>query len=1140
MIGSPDGQRPWPSVDDVVEAYESDRAGGGRVDIAEFLPGAGHPEYLAILCELIRVDLEYSWQDRRPNRLDHYRERFPELFGDSRWVQEIAFEEFRLRRQAGEDPSPLEYRRRFGAHTLDWPSSFLDSLEGDSEGAAPDRGRPLPLSDPGPIEDSVASAAAAYRDFRQRAPGSPEGLGALFASRQVPRESAELFGDLDHADPKAADRLALAVVSFPRPGSMFLGFRLERELGRGAFGRVYLARQGDLANRPVALKIASDMIGETHALAQLQHTNIVPIYSVHRSGPFQAVCMPYLGSSTLADVLHELKQHPTLPDSGAGLLSTHHRRVPTAEPRPASAHQDGGAAPAGDGEAEAGPTVGTDPGPASREARADPRAARATAQVERLRGLGYVQAVLWLAARAADGLAHAHERGILHRDLKPANILLGDDGEPLLLDFNLAVDTKLRGHASAALIGGTLPYMAPEQLEAFRTGDRGLDARSDLYSLGVILFELLTGRPPFPIHSGADREILRRMIAERNGPPPMLRPWNPKISPAAETILRRCLHHDPAQRYQSARDLNDDLQRQLDDLPLKHTPEPSLRERLAKWSRRHKRLTSMTTLGVIAACLLTAVTAGFLARQRHVARLEAADSSRRLTAEVRQADFLLGSRDATPQQIEEGVTLCHQVLRRYGVLDDPSWSARPMVILLMAEQRDRLRQEIGQLLLLHARAAIWQAEATADPARRSERVGLASRLNTLAGSCFGEAAPSRALWLQRSDLAQLVGRDDEARRLRETAAAVPLRTPMDRFWDVIDQLDRGGRRELTTLPKRREIMATLQEISRHDPQNFVNYLLLGNCYVRLGQLDAAVSCYSAGIALRPDLPWSYVNRGLAHLDLKEYSDAVADFDQALALRPDMVESYLNRALARMGIRDFAGAVADLGRALEHRDAPVRALFLRAQAREQLGDREGAAQDRAEGLRRRPDDELSWVVRGLARLNSDPLGALTDFDAALALNPRSKSALQDKAHVLAEKLGRTEEAIQALSTALRHHPDYVDALAARGVYHARLGRRDPALTDARAALALSDRAGTIYQVAGIYALTSKQQPDDRREALRLLASALRTDPSWLRVVPDDHELDPLRDRPEFRDLLIAVAKVSEAAVPVQPNSSKERN
>src|SRR5258708_2700106 len=135
MIAPPNG-RQWPSVDEVVEAYESAQVRDGRVDLAAFVPPVDHPEYLAILCELIRVDLEYSWQDGRLNRLEHYRERFPELFRDRQWVQEVAFEEFRLRRQAGEDPSPLEYRRRFGDDLLDWPSSFRDSPDGDFQGDA--------------------------------------------------------------------------------------------------------------------------------------------------------------------------------------------------------------------------------------------------------------------------------------------------------------------------------------------------------------------------------------------------------------------------------------------------------------------------------------------------------------------------------------------------------------------------------------------------------------------------------------------------------------------------------------------------------------------------------------------------------------------------------------------------------------------------------------------------------------------------------------------------------------------------------------------------------------------------------------------------------------------------------------------
>ncbi len=344
MIGFPDGH-PWPSIDDVVEAYESARTRGEPVDLAAFLPSTDHPEYLAILCELIRVDLEYSWRGGQPNRLDHYRERFPELFRDSQWLQEIAFEEFRLRRQAGEDPSPLEYRRRFGADTLDWPSSFLDALDGDPEGQAPaarDSAGPG-----GPGADAVAKAATAYREYRDGRGDDPARLDAAFLSRGVPPGPAELFRDLDRSDSNLADRVARAVTGFPAVGGTFLGFQLESELGRGAFGRVYLARQGDLANRPVALKISADTIGETNALAQLQHTNIVPIYSVHRSGSLKAVCMPYLGSGTFADVLRELRQRPTLPDSGAGLLSSRHRKSSPSGSRPGSSVERDGVSPQG-------------------------------------------------------------------------------------------------------------------------------------------------------------------------------------------------------------------------------------------------------------------------------------------------------------------------------------------------------------------------------------------------------------------------------------------------------------------------------------------------------------------------------------------------------------------------------------------------------------------------------------------------------------------------------------------------------------------------------------------------------------------------------------------------------------------------
>src|SRR5262249_47944039 len=157
--------------------------------------------------------------------------------------------------------------------------------------------------------------------------------------------------------------------------------------------------------------------------------------------------------------------------------------------------------------------------------------------------------------------------------------------------------------------------------------------------------------------------------------------------------------------------------------------------------------------------------------------------------------------------------------------------------------------------------------------------------------------------------------------------------------------------------------------------------------------------------------------GLAYLRQQDYSAALADFDHGVAQRPELPEPYLNRALARQGLGQFKSAIEDLTTALEKPNAPTRIYFMRARVRARAGDRAGADQDRAEGLRATPADEKSWIARGLARLANDAQGALADFEEALVLNPRSRSALQNKAHVLAEKLNRHDEAVATLDQAV---------------------------------------------------------------------------------------------------------------------------
>jgi serine/threonine protein kinase len=196
-----------------------------------------------------------------------------------------------------------------------------------------------------------------------------------------------------------------------------------------------------------------------------------------------------------------------------------------------------------------------------------------------------------LIANIAAGLSHAHDRGILHRDLKPANILVTDDVQPMILDFNLSEDVVAGGRASL-LIGGTLPYMAPEHLRAV-VADGDVDQRSDIYSLGVMLFQLLTGELPFPIQAGSIIGNLSFLINDRGNVTPSVRSLQPRLSIDIDSIAQRCLSAKPNDRYQSAHDFQEDLERHLQNLPLKYAPNRSRSGRLRKWVKRHPRLSSL-------------------------------------------------------------------------------------------------------------------------------------------------------------------------------------------------------------------------------------------------------------------------------------------------------------------------------------------------------------------------------------------------------------------------------------------------------------------------------------------------------------------------------------------------------------------
>jgi serine/threonine protein kinase len=336
---------------------------------------------------------------------------------------------------------------------------------------------------------------------------------------------------------------------FPEAGQTIGGFHLVAEIGRGSFARVFRAEERQLADRPVALKVSRAGSREPQALARLQHTHIVPVYS-YRTDPvtgLHLLCMPFLGDLTLARVLAD----PAARDAshGAALVEALEKLQP---------HDD--------------------------------RWGRPTGRLELARR-GFAEAIAWWGARMAEALQHAHDRGVLHRDVKPSNVLITPDGLPMLLDFNLAQQPIGPDAEEADALGGTLAYMAPEQLRALADGrPDGIDGRADIYSLGVLLYEAVTGGTrPFdnPRDALTVRQALARALAERQAGPPRLCDEFPEVPSACEAVLRKCLAPSPADRYASAADLARDLQAVADNAPLRFAREP-LPSLATRWVRRHR------------------------------------------------------------------------------------------------------------------------------------------------------------------------------------------------------------------------------------------------------------------------------------------------------------------------------------------------------------------------------------------------------------------------------------------------------------------------------------------------------------------------------------------------------------------------
>ncbi len=361
-------------------------------------------------------------------------------------------------------------------------------------------------------------------------------------------------------------------------------FHIVREIGRGGMGIVYEAEQISLGRR-VALKVLpfaatldpkqmQRFKNEAQAAAGLHHTNIVPVFGVGCERGVHYYAMQFIEGQTLAAMIRELRQL-------AGLEAPEPRGAAGVVAKLASELVSGRWAPA-----QQGTTEGQSSAPFAAPARAPGAPAGeitpqpAAPSTERsTKNRAFFRTVANLGVQAGEALEHAHSLGVVHRDIKPANLLVDVRGILWITDFGLARSQSQAGLTMTGDLLGTLRYMSPEQALAMRVL---VDHRTDIYSLGASLYELLTLEPVF---SGHDRQELLRQIAFEDPRP--LRRLNKTIPPELETIVLKAMSKEPESRYSTAQELADDLRRFLEDKPIR-AKRPTLVQRARKWSRRHR------------------------------------------------------------------------------------------------------------------------------------------------------------------------------------------------------------------------------------------------------------------------------------------------------------------------------------------------------------------------------------------------------------------------------------------------------------------------------------------------------------------------------------------------------------------------
>jgi serine/threonine protein kinase/Flp pilus assembly protein TadD len=716
----------------------------------------------------------------------------------------------------------------------------------------------------------------------------------------------------------------------PQAATALEDFHILDQLGKGGQGRVVLAKQLSLGDRPVVLKISTRRGQEHLSLARMQHTHIVPLYWMkdEPENDRRILCMPYFGTVTLSGLIAALKDKPPPERTGADLLTVLDQ-------------------------ARASATVAL---PGQGPARLF------------LQRASFPEAVCWIGACLADALEYAHERGLVHLDLKPSNVLLTFDGQPMLLDFHLAREPLSASKPAVVGIGGTPLYMSPEQkavVDAIAQGrefQAAVDGRSDLYSLGLILYQALGGQVPLP------------------HPLPRVEQVNPQVSPGLADIIHKLLEPRPEDRYPDAAALAADFRRHLAHRPLKGVANRSWRERWVKWRRRSPH--ALALYCVVALSLMGALIAAVGLRGHQQAELRERQQRVQKAWDVGQEHFLRGRYGEAANELASGLELARTTAGSGELAEQLATrledARRRHALHELHTLTDRIRFAAGTPTSLRglpelekACRSLWEARA------RLSKIRAGESDSAIAQQARHDLLDLAVLWVNlRLRLATPDDRDDVRRDGLETlvraeqllgaspalyherqgllralgqAGPVSEPPPAETAWDHY-----ALGRSLLETGDFAQAEARFRRALALDPQHFWANFYHGLCAFRQEQYHDAESSFRACFTLNPKAAYAYFNHGQALFKLGRLERALEDFTQALILDPGLAEAAFSRGVLHLKEKRFDQAQRDFDQALNKGNDPAPTYYNLALVYQAQDNHREALRHAEEALRRRPD------------------------------------------------------------------------------------------------------------------------------------------------------------------------------------------